>query len=486
MAKSTQKRRIFFLRVVLFGVLVFGITSAAVLAGAAYRYRNVFYPDVRVGGLKLGGKSRAEGEQLILAQVNTYAQHPVRITLPDISQPRDPATNRYPEIEIPSTASQLGLQFAVQEAVEAAWETGHQSSLGPWLTSSLRTFFRGQRQAIPYHIDQEKIDAFIHTEIVPKITNPVPAKVVVQGGEVKVEPGAPGLEVDVGQLSKDVAASLESFRDQDTTYIRAPVKEVDSPISLRVVQPLAEKWQALGGVKLTLSAQEAGNFTPRRDQMLGFFTTIQNESGEISLAVDEEAVSKYVIATKKIDSKKSLASITKALGTLLSGDLATTAPDNRLSLAVVAKVSDDLVTPGAYTLGKFEGKYIEVNLKEQKLYMINGSTLEKTFRVSTGKWSTPTPQGIFKIANKNKRAYSSTYKLYMPYWQNFVALDANSGPQIDPGDYGLHELPEWPNGYKEGQNHLGTPVSHGCIRLGIGPAEEVFNWTSVGTPIYVH
>jgi len=52
--------------------------------------------------------------------------------------------------------------------------------------------------------------------------------------------------------------------------------------------------------------------------------------------------------------------------------------------------------------------------------------------------------------------------------------------------YGLHELPEWANGYKEGQNHLGIPVSHGCVRLGIGDAAQVYNWAEVGTPVYIH
>jgi lipoprotein-anchoring transpeptidase ErfK/SrfK len=29
-------------------------------------------------------------------------------------------------------------------------------------------------------------------------------------------------------------------------------------------------------------------------------------------------------------------------------------------------------------------------------------------------------------------------------------------------------------------------VSHGCIRLGIGPAETLYNWTEVGTPVYIY
>jgi lipoprotein-anchoring transpeptidase ErfK/SrfK len=54
------------------------------------------------------------------------------------------------------------------------------------------------------------------------------------------------------------------------------------------------------------------------------------------------------------------------------------------------------------------------------------------------------------------------------------------------GKYGLHELPEWPNGYKEGASHLGIPVSHGCVRLGVGAAVRVFNWVEIGTPVVIY
>jgi len=132
------------------------------------------------------------------------------------------------------------------------------------------------------------------------------------------------------------------------------------------------------------------------------------------------------------------------------------------------------VSPG-YTLGRYGGKYIEVDLSQQMLYRIEGNNLVGSHRVSTGKWSMPTPRGEFSINNKTGRAYSSTYDLYMPYWMAFIG-----------SEYGIHELPEWADGTKEGQSHLGTPVSHGCVRLGVGDAATVYNWADIGTPVIVH
>ncbi|MFA6391417.1 MAG: L,D-transpeptidase family protein [Patescibacteria group bacterium] len=119
-------------------------------------------------------------------------------------------------------------------------------------------------------------------------------------------------------------------------------------------------------------------------------------------------------------------------------------------------------------------KYIEIDISEQTLKYYERGYLVDTAVVSTGKWSMPTPLGTFKIQNKNRRAYSGKYNLYMPFWMQF-----------DARGYGLHELPEWANGYKEGQNHLGIRVSHGCVRLGVGPAEKLYNWADVGTTVVV-
>ena len=86
-----------------------------------------------------------------------------------------------------------------------------------------------------------------------------------------------------------------------------------------------------------------------------------------------------------------------------------------------------------------------------------------------------TPQGVFKVRAKSSRPWSQKYSLFMPWFIQFT----NQG-------HGIHELPEWPSGYKEGTNHLGIPVSHGCVRLGIGPARQVYEFADVGIPIVIH
>lgn len=119
-------------------------------------------------------------------------------------------------------------------------------------------------------------------------------------------------------------------------------------------------------------------------------------------------------------------------------------------------------------------KSIHVNLKTQTLEQRVDGIAITSFVVSSGKAKTPTPKGTYKIINKNPKAWSHMAGLWMPYWMMF-----------DKRGYGLHELPVWPSGYREGASHLGVPVSHGCVRLGIGSAEQLYDWTPVGTPVLI-
>jgi len=117
---------------------------------------------------------------------------------------------------------------------------------------------------------------------------------------------------------------------------------------------------------------------------------------------------------------------------------------------------------------------LEIDLKTQTLAYFVAGWLFKEFPVSTGRPSMPTPSGNFQIVNKNAKAWSKTYQLWMPYWLG-----------LDRGSIGIHELPVWPGGQREGASHLGTPVSHGCIRLGVGPAEYLFRRLEVGTAVLI-
>ena len=119
------------------------------------------------------------------------------------------------------------------------------------------------------------------------------------------------------------------------------------------------------------------------------------------------------------------------------------------------------------------GKRIEINIAKQELSYFLGGVRMGAFPVSSG-LNNSTPRKHYKVANKNPKAWSP-YGLWMPYWLG-----------LDSGRIGIHELPIWPNGYREGEDHLGKPASHGCIRLGEDSAEIIYNWTPIGTGVFIY
>ncbi|MEA1926414.1 MAG: L,D-transpeptidase family protein [Patescibacteria group bacterium] len=122
-----------------------------------------------------------------------------------------------------------------------------------------------------------------------------------------------------------------------------------------------------------------------------------------------------------------------------------------------------------------EGRCIEIDISSQSLFIFQDSEEIGAYKISTGKRGMDTPSGTYKIIAKSRRPWSAKYKLYMPWFMQFTYEG-----------HGIHELPEWPGGYKEGANHLGIPVSHGCVRLGVGPAKVVYDFVETGTPVVIH
>lgn len=125
------------------------------------------------------------------------------------------------------------------------------------------------------------------------------------------------------------------------------------------------------------------------------------------------------------------------------------------------------------------GKKIVVSLSKQQITLYEKGRVVSVRKISSGKWSMPTPTGEFTVKNKIPIAYSKAYGLYMENWMAFSP----------DGRYGLHSLPYWRlNGggrLYEGAAHIGTPVSHGCVRQTLADSKTLFDWATVGTPVSI-
>ncbi len=109
------------------------------------------------------------------------------------------------------------------------------------------------------------------------------------------------------------------------------------------------------------------------------------------------------------------------------------------------------------------GRHIIIDLSAQRGVFMDGSTELRSFRVCSGKKTTPTPRGHFHVMEKRREHKSNLYNSSMPYFLR-LTLDG----------VGLHQGPV-----------RSRPSSHGCIRLRPEDARYLFENSVVGTAVFV-
>lgn len=107
---------------------------------------------------------------------------------------------------------------------------------------------------------------------------------------------------------------------------------------------------------------------------------------------------------------------------------------------------------------------IVVSIPLQRAYVYRGGTLIGVTTVSTGKPGHRTPTGKFDILQKRAKHFSNLYNnAPMPYMQ-----------RLTWGGIALHagQIP-------------GRPASHGCVRLPLAFAKNLFGVTSMGGSVHI-
>jgi hypothetical protein len=106
------------------------------------------------------------------------------------------------------------------------------------------------------------------------------------------------------------------------------------------------------------------------------------------------------------------------------------------------------------------GKHVEFDWSRQVLVLAQGGKPYRTYHTSSGKPSTPTVFGTFHF-------YSKT-----PGTNSHGMVDSN----YFVGGYAIHGYADVP----------AYAASHGCLRVPIPNAAQIFNWVDIGDPIYLY
>lgn len=104
---------------------------------------------------------------------------------------------------------------------------------------------------------------------------------------------------------------------------------------------------------------------------------------------------------------------------------------------------------------------IFVSIDDSKLYVFKSGILYKSYPISPGKPSTPTPVGTFRIISK-------------AYWGDGFG-GRWMGLNVRYGKYGIHGTIY--------ENYIGAHVSQGCVRMRNDDIKELFSYIPIGTTV---
>jgi peptidoglycan hydrolase-like protein with peptidoglycan-binding domain len=131
--------------------------------------------------------------------------------------------------------------------------------------------------------------------------------------------------------------------------------------------------------------------------------------------------------------------------------------DKRTKSRLVTTARPTPVTRGS------AGKRAEILLDRQVALLINNDKVVRTIAVSSGKPSTPTPPGDYRVYAKIPRWWSVPFREWLPYALPFV------------GGIAFHEFADVP----------AYPASHGCVRQSWTVASWTYDFAYVGMPVKV-
>lgn len=128
------------------------------------------------------------------------------------------------------------------------------------------------------------------------------------------------------------------------------------------------------------------------------------------------------------------------------------------------------------TSGILPGYVVRVSVTDQKVYVYKDGNSFKTMMCSTGVAGSETPVGDYKINKRGNWFYSSKFQQGGKYWVGFIGTL-----------YLFHSVPmdENQNIIQEEAAKLGTPASHGCVRLSVDDAYWFYKTIPDGTKVEI-
>jgi len=459
----------------IFSFLGILLIISSLIFGYQQAYAGKIYKNVYVSNIDLSGKSKNQASFLLQKKFNSVANEEI-VLKTDLK-------------EVKTKVADTGLTLNIDKIVSDSYKVGRADNFLGQIVESVKTLWVKESISVEPKIDQEKYNKFIEIAVAQLNYEPQNASITIENGEIKEVEEKDGQTVDAGSLTEKI---LSLAQEGTTKTISLQTKTTPPKIKKANFEPARAYAQSILQKKFTFQ-YESTTFIPSKAEV-GLWISFVDKNGQYEAVLNESNIQAYLNRiAKKFEVTKADKKINASNGSVIEEGREGKYLDKNDALgqiknqinntdSIVVNLKTYTVPPGELRVfpaegivpGRFEGRYLDISLSEQKLCRIEGTNIIDCFIISSGKPGMDTPTGTFTINDKNPRHWSNKYSMWLPYWQQFKT-----------GGWGIHELPET-NTWKEVADHLGTPISHGCVRLGVGPAQTVYDWTSMGTPVYIH
>jgi lipoprotein-anchoring transpeptidase ErfK/SrfK len=427
-------------------------------------------PGVVVGGHNLGGLTLAQARAEVERNVHAY-----QLSLEVGKQ------------EYKAGAAEIGIKYDIEATVDSAYASGRSSWLPPL-----------HHEPLPYsyRLDRSLLNEFANGVAQKVGTPPVDASLALAGTSFSTVPEKSGWSIDRVGLERLVEDDVSSPRGGKlqlrpheqtadiqaknlTPTVTAAKKLMATPISLSYADRTFAPSPADIGSWLVFQKQPDGlafKLVPQID-----IAKLKNYVQSVANDIDVPPINKKVtiengVAKTTQDGTDGMAIDQDAVTAAIDGAVAKQAP---LAYAIATHdvpfktVSESLITLDL-------GRYIEVNLSKQHLWVWQDHNVIYDSPVTSGATGAglATVTGLFSIYYKTTNThlvgyqYGWNYDVPVKYWMPFYQ------------GFGLHDA-VWRNGNFGGPDYY-YGGSHGCVNLPDATAEFIYNWSTIGTPVWVH
>lgn len=441
------------------------LVLATHLASQAW-YNGRMLPGVMVAGEDLSGLTLAEARGVVQSKVSGY-----RLKLKVADQPYE------------LTAAQVGVTFDAEATVQSAYRSGRSAWLIPMHHEPL---------PLSYRLDRSQLNAFARSVADRVGTPPIDAGIVVKAGKFTTVEEKSGWSIDRVGLIRLIE---DDVRSPGGARLELQPREQLADIRTKALEPTIEEARHLMATPIILSYADRV-FTPTPAQIGQWLAFQKQPDGTVFKLIPQIDTAELKDYVQDIADKINIAPVNKKVnvengvsktvqegvdGLAINQDAVVAAVAkavrNQQSLAFdipSAPVPFKTISTTFVTLDY--GRYIEVNISKQRLWVWQDHTVIYETPITTGATGAGmgTVTGLFSVYYKttNTRLRGQGYDVPVKYWMPFHL------------GYGMHDA-VWRNGKFGGQDYY-YGGSHGCVNLPDAAAEFIYNWSEIGTPVWVH